>query len=420
VTTPRPTIGAGFDDAVAGVDVASVRVLLDGADRADAATVTATGFSLDPGDLAAGSHAVSVAVADLAGNVTTAAAAFTVVLAPGGPFPPDPGTVAPPVDPTVATTVANATAFLYTGASPIQTGVPAGTVDPKRAAVLHGRVRAADGAPLPGAIVRIANHAEFGQTLSRADGMFDLAVNGGGLLTVSYEHAGFLPVHRTVEAPWRDFAVVPDVAMVPLDSNVTTIDLTASVPIQVARGSVVTDALGTRQLTLFFRQGTTARMVLPGGLQHPLTTLHVRGTEYTVGPDALAALPGSLPAHIAFVTSAEYSVDEALAAGATEVRFNQPVINYTENILGIPVGDAVPWAFYDRGRAAWVPADDGRVIGILSVTGGLADLDTDGDGVADNGLALGIGDAERQQLALLYQPGQSLMRRLLPHFSPFG
>jgi hypothetical protein len=286
--------------------------------------------------------------------------------------------------------------------------------------VLRGRVLGADGAPLPGVTVRIANHSELGQTLSRADGMFDLVVNGGGPLTVSYEHTGFLPAQRTVEAPWRDFAVVPDVALVALDSQVTTIDLAAGVPIQVARGSVVADALGTRQLTLFFRQGTTARMVLPGGLQQPLTTLGVRATEYTVGPNALAAVPGSLPAHIAFVTSAEYSVDEAIAAGAIEVRFSQPVINYTENILGIPVGDAVPWAFYDRGRAAWVPADDGRVVGILGVTGGLADVDTDGDGVADSGAALGIDDAERQQLALLYQPGQSLMRRLLPHFSPFG
>lgn len=38
------------------------------------------------------------------------------------PLPPDPATVAPPLDRTVATTVFDATAFLYTGTNPIQTG----------------------------------------------------------------------------------------------------------------------------------------------------------------------------------------------------------------------------------------------------------------------------------------------------------
>ena len=47
--------------------------------------------------------------------------------------------------------------------------------------------------PLPGAVISILDHPEFGQTLSRADGRFDLAVNGGGILTVNYEKAGYLP-----------------------------------------------------------------------------------------------------------------------------------------------------------------------------------------------------------------------------------
>lgn len=41
----------------------------------------------------------------------------------GGGLPPDPETVAPPIDPTVATTTYAATEFLYTGSNPIQTGV---------------------------------------------------------------------------------------------------------------------------------------------------------------------------------------------------------------------------------------------------------------------------------------------------------
>ncbi len=55
-------------------------------------------------------------------------------------LPPDPATIAPPVDPTVATTTFAATEFLYTGSNPIQTGVAMGVIEPKRAAVIRGRV----------------------------------------------------------------------------------------------------------------------------------------------------------------------------------------------------------------------------------------------------------------------------------------
>ena len=67
-------------------------------------------------------------------------------------------------------------------------------------------------------------------------------------------------------------------------------------------------------------------------------------------------------------------------------------------------------------------SDNGRIVKILSITGGLADLDTDGDGVADDSAtlaALGVTDAERQRLASLYVPGQSLWRVPIPHFTPW-
>src|SRR5262249_55055226 len=89
---------------------------------------------------------------------------------------------------------------------------------------------------------------------------------------------------------------------------------------------------------------------------------------------------------------------------------------YVENFLGFPVGTPVPLGSYDPARGVWVPADSGRVIKILSIANGLANLDTDGDGAVDNGAALGTTDAERQQLARLYTPGQSLWRVLIPHF----
>src|SRR5208283_5910962 len=46
--------------------------------------------------------------------------------------------------------------------------------------VLLGRRHVEQIQPLPGVTITVINHPEFGQTLSRADGMFDLVVNGGG------------------------------------------------------------------------------------------------------------------------------------------------------------------------------------------------------------------------------------------------
>ena len=130
-------------------------------------------------------------------------------------LPPDPGTVASPLDTTVVTDFTTATAFLYSSGNPIQTGVTNGAIESRRAAVLRGKVAARDGSPLPAVTISVLGHPEFGQTLTRADGAFDLAVNGGGQLTLRYEKNGFLAAQRAVVAPWRDYAWLPDVVMIP-------------------------------------------------------------------------------------------------------------------------------------------------------------------------------------------------------------
>ena len=116
-----------------------------------------------------------IIVTDSAGNAS-APAALTVE----PPLPPDPVTVAPSLNLTVATDLASATAFLYTGANPIQTGVAAGTIEAKRVVLARGKVLQRNGNPLSGVTVSVLDHPELGQTLSRADGMFDLVINGGG------------------------------------------------------------------------------------------------------------------------------------------------------------------------------------------------------------------------------------------------
>jgi RHS repeat-associated protein len=398
VSTPTVTVtGTASDAMLKDVKVNGVAVTLN------------NGAFSKSVDLVVGQNTIAVVATDSATNADTVRRTVT-----RSNLPPDPATVATAIDPTVATTVSASTAFLYSGANPIQTGVAPGTINTLRAAVVRGRVLGRDGTPMPGVAVTVLGHPELGQTLSRADGRFDLVVNGGGQVTLDYSKAGLLSVQRNLDVPWQDFVSVDDAVMVPLDAQVSRIDFTA--PVQVARGSVSTDASGTRRGTFFFKQGTHATAVMPDGSQQSLPVINVRVTEYTVGTNGPQAMPAPLPPASAYTYAAEFSADEA--AGAKELRFDQAVPFYLENFLNFPVGLAVPMAFYDRTKAAWMPSRNGRVVKVVSETGGLADLDITGDGIADDASSLGVDNAERQQLATLYDPPQTLWRVPVTHFSP--
>jgi len=327
-----------------------------------------------------------------------------------------------PLDGTVATTMAVASEFLYTGETPIQTGVSEGTMDPLRVAVMRGKVTTRHGQPLPEVTITVLDHPEYGQTLSRADGMFDMVVNGGGFFTVTYEKEGYLQSHRQIKMPWQDYGWLTDVVLIQQDSQVTTIDLTQPDEMQVARGSVQTDEHGSRQATLLVPAGTQAELLMPDGSTQPIAALSVRATEYTVGPNGPKAMPAELPPTSFYTYAVELSVDETAVAGAREVRFDQPLYAYVENFRGFPVGIQVPSAYYDREKGAWIPSPDGRVIQVLAITGDMAVLDTDGDEMADDTAtleSLGVTDAERRELARLYKAGQTLWRVPVSHFTPY-
>ncbi|WP_223641673.1 RHS repeat-associated core domain-containing protein [Corallococcus sp. EGB] len=207
-----------------------------------------------------------------------------------------------------------------------------------------------------------------------------------------------------------------------LDSNVTAITPGAA-EFQVARGSVVEDSAGSRQATLLFSPGTQAEVFLRDGTRVPLTgPFHVRATEYTVGPEGPAAMPGVLPSTSGYTYAVELSVDEALETGATEVRFSPPVQGYVDNFLAFPAGLVVPSGYYDRRQGRWRASDNGRIIALVGKRDGLAQIDADGDGAPDDRehlTALGITDAERARLASLYAVGKSLWRVPVTHFTPF-
>ncbi len=349
------------------------------------------------------------------------AVALTVSLGASDSLPPDPASIAPPVDPTVSTTIYDGTVFIYED-DRIQTGVAPGTIDIVRAAVLRGRVLDKQNNPLPGVTVTVRNHPEFGQTLSRADGYYDLVVNGGGYLSLDYAKADYLPAQRQADVPWQDYLVFDDVVLIPQDAQVTEISLEdPNTPMQVARGRPVSDADGSRQATLLIPQGTQAQVYNPDGTLTPVSQLTLRLTEYTVGDNGPQTMPGPLPPTSAYTYAVEIKAAEAaIKIAGKDVIFNQPVPFYLDNFLGFPVGIPVPTGYWNAEASAWVPEPDGVVIQVLTGVGGLAGVDSDGDGAADTAAqlaALGISDAERAQLAGLYPVGKTLWRVPLEHLS---
>ena len=348
---------------------------------------------------------------------------LTISLGPDTGLPSNPETVAPVLDPSTATSTYASTAFLYDGSNPIQTladGQPLtkGTIEAKRAAVIRGKVLAKDNQPLSGVTITILNHPEFGQALTRTDGQFDLAVNGGGNLIVDYQKPGYLSAQRNIDVPWQDYSFTPDVVLIPADKQVTTIDLNNThQEFQVVRGSIQNDQDGKRQATLLVPKGTQAKMVMPDNSTSPLTTLSIRASEFTVGTNGPATMPAELPPTIGYTYALDLNADEAKVAGAKEVVFEKPIPFYVENFLKFKTGVPVPLGYYDSEKGAWVATDSGQVIKIVAINNGLADLDTNGDDTADNGAALGITDPEREQLASLYTGGQSLWRVTIPHFT---
>jgi len=369
-----------------------------------------------------GTFSVKVEVSDGLGGTTSQAFNVEVIDAGGTSIPPHPGTVAPPLDESEATVIGPSTEFLYSGDDPIQTGVAPDTIDLSRVAVLRGLVTERSGSRLSGVTVSLLDHPEYGQTLTRFDGEFDLVANGGGMFTVNYEKDGYLPVQRDIGTSWQSYGWLPDIVMIPLDPNVTEIDLSSPTPMQLVIGSSESDESGARQAVLMIPAGTSAEMLMPDDSLTPISTLNIRATEYTVGENGPEAMPGELPPASGYTYAVELSADEAIATGAVEVKFGQSMPFYLDNFLGFPVGGIVPSGSYDKQTGNWVASENGLVVEVVSIDMGLAQLDVDGDGVADSGTALsdlGISDAEREALAGLYSPQMSLWRVPIDHFTPW-
>ena len=368
---------------------------------------------------AEGGDRIALVVVDPAGN----SSAPRDLVVPGAPsVPADPALGAPAVDPKQPSTICDTLSFLFSGPGALQRGGAADGVDCARAAWLRGRVVDRSGAPLAGVRVAVPGQPQIGTTLTRADGAYDLIVNGGGGIVLRFAASGHPVAERRTDVPWGGSRVLDEIRLVSFDSASTAVDLAQISETTPARGSSTTDPDGTRQATLLFAAGTTAVLDHGSGSEEPISSLTVRATEYTVGADGPSSMPAELPPTSAYTYAVELSVDEAEAAGAKSVRFSRPVPVYVEDFLGFPTGTVVPAATYDRDRHVWVPTTDGRVVEILSISAGRVDLDLTGSGQPATGqelAALGIDDGERQALAALYPVGQKLWRVPVDHFSAY-
>ncbi|CAL8354637.1 unnamed protein product [Merluccius merluccius] len=92
--------------------------------------------------------------------------------------------------------------------------------------VIRGQVVTGDGTPLIGVNVSFLRYPEYGHTLTREDGMFDLLTNGGASLTLSYRRSPFPSLQRTVWLPWKVFHVMETVVMKREENDIPSCYLT--------------------------------------------------------------------------------------------------------------------------------------------------------------------------------------------------
>jgi RHS repeat-associated protein len=331
-----------------------------------------------------------------------------------------PPLVPSPIDPTVPQNLFEQTRFLFEGANPIQRNVAPDAIEAERVAILNGNVRLRDGGALSRVRVSVKDHPEYGHTLTRHDGEFDLAVNGGGTFTLEYGRPDFLPAQRTVNAPWRDYARVDDVVLLPLDGPTTSVSASA-LSVTVHASEEEADEDGRRRMTLLFMPGTTATLELDACQEQVLQSYNVQAIEYTVGEAGPAAMPAPLPPTSAYTYAVELIVREAFEADAKSVRFSQPVVGYVENFLEMPVGLVVPYGYYAREKAQWIPAESGRIVRVAAVDDGIAELEVDESGLpasTEQLAELGISEEELRTLAERYAVGSTLTRLRFEHFTP--
>jgi PKD repeat protein len=363
-----------------------------------------------------GSYVATVRVTDSAGLFSEKSISITVT-APVIP----PAPVAPPQTAAAPQSFDQRASFIYQGPNAVQTGVLPGAIKTNRVSLLRGRVLDDLNQPLSGVVITVFGQSQLGHTLSRANGEFDLAVNGGELpVTIKYNRSGYTPAQRTLKIPVLDHVAIGDVLLSRYDSKATTVQMNAAAN-QVHTASTVSDSDGARTATIVVKPQTTAQLIMPDGSSRAVNQLSIRATEVTVGTDGPKRMPADLPTNTGYTYAVDLTADEAIALGAKSIEFSKPVAFHLDNFLNIPVGFIVPSGYLDQAKGFWTPEIDGRVIRVLNVSAGLAQIDIYGSGQPANAQELTILGVDSDELRALasYPVGKTLWRVPIRHFSFF-
>lgn len=108
--------------------------------------------------------------------------------------------------------------FLFEGDESVQSYVKRGTFHEKRVSIIRGQVVTANGQGIIGVRVSVkgsrdANH--YGFTLTRPGGWFDMAVNGGGAVTLQFQRSPLNAATRSTHLPWNEITVLNPIVMTP-------------------------------------------------------------------------------------------------------------------------------------------------------------------------------------------------------------
>jgi len=363
-----------------------------------------------------GRYAVTVTARDSRGLTATET---LEVNAQALQLPPDPKTLAPELADDRPVEGLDRYGFLLAGDNPVQVGAQPEALEPERSILISGLVRDGSGQPLSGVKVSVVGAPQLGHTLSRADGRYDLLVNGGAQVILDFKKSGYSYANRSAETLSLASLNLEDVWLVKKDDKVTVVSLAAN-PGQIHRASVSSDDDGERVPALYLPPGTQAQVVLPNGTRQTLSQASIRITELTQGENGLRRMPANLPERSAYTFAADYTLDEAQSLGAERVEFSQAIPIYLDNYLNFPPGTAIPVGFLNPKTGYWEPMNDGIVAKILNVDeSGQAVLDL-GTGRAPSAEELsphGFTETELKTLAQTYSVGESFWRARTSHFS---
>lgn len=341
------------------------------------------------------------------------------------PAPGDPAAMASVPGNGIPTSAGDSIRFLFDATNAVQTGADTNVLDSRCLSVLRGRVLDAASNALEGVAISVLGLPDYGITLSRTNGLYDIAVNGGSALVLTFNRHAYLPVQRTLDVPWQETVDVPDIFLLQSVTNSSVVELTNGPAVQVALGPTVSDEDGTRRAMVLMPTNARASIITYAGVTQEVDQLTTRFTEYTEGSTGTGAMPGDLPPSVAYTYAIELGSLEAQTKElGRDVLFNTNVYFYLDNFLGMPPGIAVPMGYYDNQSGAWVPSPNGIVINLLGTNElGLARVCANTNGVESDAAeleALGFTVDELLTLAQTYSPTtNSLWRVPIRHFSTY-